>query len=303
MTEYLPEGVISPSCRMMDYEQLLKTYEQHLYAEARPYRCDSGHNLHFDLGAAHGIMPREECAQGIADSSVRDIAIISRVNKPTGFYITGLERNENGETFAYLSRLERQEECRVNYIDRLKAGDIIEAKVTRTESFGAFCDIGSGIIALLPVDSISVSRIPGAQARFSAGDRIKAIVRSRDESGRILLSHKELLGTWEENASLFSVGETVTGTVRSAESYGIFVELTPNLAGLAEYTPSAVSGQSASVYIKSINPEKMKIKLIIVDTDTSPAPKRPIRYFIGSGHIDRWQYSPDCADRLIKSEF
>ena len=42
--------------------------------------------------------------------------------------------------------------------------------------------------------------------------------------------------TWnmEENAALFKTGETVAGIVRSIESYGIFIELTPNLAGLAE---------------------------------------------------------------------
>ena len=51
------------------------------------------------------------------------------------------------------------------------------------------------------------------------------------ENNRICLSQRELLGTWEENAALFSQGETVAGVVRSVESYGIFVELTPNLAG------------------------------------------------------------------------
>lgn len=55
------------------------------------------------------------------------------------------------------------------------------------------------------------------------------------EDGRICLSQRELLGTWEENASLFEQGETVAGIVRSVEDYGIFVELTPNLAGLAEF--------------------------------------------------------------------
>ena len=45
----------------------------------------------------------------------------------------------------------------------------------------------------------------------------------------------------------------------------MFVELTPNLAGLAEYVDGVQAGQRASVYIKSILPERMKIKLIIVD--------------------------------------
>ncbi|MGL0910084.1 hypothetical protein ACSTB0_13670, partial [Faecalibacterium wellingii] len=42
-----------------------------------------------------------------------------------------------------------------------------------------------------------------------------------------------LLGTWEENAAGFTVGETVVGIVRSVEEYGTFIEIAPNLAGLA----------------------------------------------------------------------
>ena len=171
------------------------------------------------------------------------------------------------------------------------------------ESFGAFCDIGAGIIALLPVDSVSVSRIPSPDVRFHNGDMIKAVVRSVDDRGRILLTHKELLGTWEENAALFRVGETVTGVIRSIENYGVFVELMPNLAGLAEFPPEARTGQSASVFIKNISPEKMKIKLIIVDTDSLPPVKKPVKYFIDSGHIDFWQYSPECALRTVFSCF
>lgn len=302
MTEYLPEGIIYAQKGCPDEAELKKAYEQHICLEAKPFRCDSAHDLHFMIGTASAVMPREECAEGISDGSVRDIAIISRVNKPTGFYVTGVVTTD-GKPLYYLSRLERQRECRERYVSTLRPGDIIDARITRVESFGAFCDIGSGIVALLPVDSISVSRIPGASTRFSNGDCIKAAVRSIDENGRILLTHKELLGTWEENANLFSVGETVTGTVRSIESYGVFVELTPNLAGLAEYSPQARTGQSASVFIKSINAEKMKIKLIIVDTDADFPSEVPIKYFISEGHIDYWRYSPECSDRITETRF
>ena len=151
------------------------------------------------------------------------------------------------------------------YSDKLRIGDVIEVRVTHMESFGVFCDIGSGLTALLPVEAVSVSRIPHPSVRFFTGQNIKCIVSGRDERGRIILSHKELLGTWEENAALFRVGETVPGIIRSVESYGVFVELAPNLAGLAEYNPDVKEGMSAAVYIKNIIPDKKKIKLIIVD--------------------------------------
>ena len=123
------------------------------------------------------------------------------------------------------------------------------------------------------------------------------------ENGRITLSHKELLGTWEENAAAFAPGETVAGTVRSVEPYGVFVELAPNLAGLAEPKDGVSPGQQASVFIKSIVPSRMKIKLIIIETFDGQYQPEPPRYYFSGDHLERFQYSPDGCDRKIESLF
>lgn len=282
---------------------LRDAYYSEAFLEGRVTRCDSEHNLHIDLGCMKGIIPRNEGALGIEDGSVRDIALISRVNKPVVFVITGFVTEESGETVAMLSRRRVQQECMESYISALSAGDIIPATVSHIEGFGVFCDIGAGLSALMPIDSISISRIPHPSARFSAGQSIKAVVKSIDSAGRITLSHKELLGTWEQNAALFSVGETVPGIVRSVEKYGIFVELTPNLAGLAEFSEGIEPGCHAGVYIKSIIPSKMKIKLIIVDSFAADYPAEPPKYFLEDGRIDRWLYSPPESEKIIESVF
>ena len=271
--------------------------------EARAVMCDKEHNLHVDLGVMKGIIPREEGALGIEDGSVRDIAIISRVNKPVVFKITSFETDENGEAYALLSRRAVQEECTKEYISSLTPGTVIDAVVTHMESFGVFADIGAGISALMPIDSISVSRIPHPSARFYTGQKIKAVVKGIDDFGRITLSYKELLGTWEENAAFFKSGETVPGIVRSVERYGIFVELRPNLAGLAEYVPGVSPGQHASVYVKNLIPERMKVKLIIVDSFDAEYPNDPPEYFIKGDYIDRWVYSPACSEKTIETVF
>lgn len=306
MKSFKPEGQLILTEENRRYLSSSFALHDAYYAEAvlegRVMRCDGEHNLHVDLGCMKGIIPRNEGALGIEEGTVRDIALISRVNKPVSFVITGFS-TENGETVAVLSRRRVQEECRKEYISALTPGDVIPATVSHIEGFGVFCDIGAGISALMPIDSISVSRIPHPNARFTAGQNIFAVVRSFDEAGRITLSHKELLGTWEENASEFSVGETVPGIVRSVEKYGIFVELAPNLAGLAEFSEGIEPGSHAGVYIKSIIPSKMKIKLIIVDSFSADYPAEPSEYFIKSGHIDRWVYSPPESEKLIESTF
>ena len=185
-------------------------------------------------------------------------------------------------------------------------GDIIPTRITHLESFGAFVDIGCGITSLLSIDSISVSRISHPSVRLAVGDLIHTVVKSIDQKGRIYVSERELLGSWSENASLFNEGQTVKGVIRSVESYGIFIELRPNLAGLAEYRDDVYPGQSAAVYIKSIIPEKMKIKLIIIDSHDSDEYPEQLEYFIDTDsitHIDSWQYSPPNCKKVIESVF
>jgi small subunit ribosomal protein S1 len=120
---------------------------------------------------------------------------------------------------------------------------------------------------------------------------------------KITLTHKELLGTWQQNASKFSAGETVSGVVRSVENYGIFVELLPNLAGLAELRDNVFVNQAVSVYIKAIIPEKMKIKLIIVDSFNNPRINYGYDYHITSGRLDNWVYSTEMSPKIIRTEF
>ena len=269
MFEYYPEGwlIDTPENRaaLQNVSALNDACRDGQILEGRALVCDSAHNLLIDLGCMKGLIPREEGAMGIREGSTRDIAIISRVNRPVCFMVTGFQKEADGRLTALLSRRAAQEKCTADFISKLTPGNIINARVTHLESFGAFADIGCGIVALLPIDAISVSRIDHPRERFSVGMDIKVVIKSV-ENGRITLSHKELLGTWEENAALFTVGETVAGIVRSVEPYGIFVELTPNLAGLAEAKEDVVPGQQASVYIKSIIPSRMKVKLVIIDT-------------------------------------
>ena len=244
--------------------------------EARALLCDSSHDLVVDLGPMRGLIPREEGAIGIREGTVRDIAILSRVNRPVCFLVQDLFRDGAGRLTALLSRRAAQERCREHCVNALLPGDVIEARVTHIEPFGVFADIGCGIVSLLPIDSISVSRIDHPRERFSVGMDIKAVVKSRENS-RVTLSHKELLGTWEENAAQYHPGETVAGTVRSVESYGVFVELAPNLAGLAERKENVFPGQQASVFVKSILPARMKVKLVIIETfdREGESPPRP----------------------------
>ena len=121
-----------------------------------------------------------------------------------------------------------------------------------------------------------------------------------------------MLGTWEENAAQFAAGQTVAGIIRSVEHYGVFIELTPNLAGLAEIREEnrakidLTVGHGATVYIKSIIPERMKIKLVLIDTYRTENRRREPIYFVDTAHVkhmDTWRYSPRGASKIVESVF
>lgn len=265
---------------------------------------DKNKNLIVPLGPIKGIMPYYECATGLREGIIRDISVISRVGKAVCFVITGFSSDDQGNPVALLSRRAVQQNCLEQYVRKLVPGDIIPCTVTHLERFGCFADIGCGISALLPIDAISVSRIEHPSDRISIGMQLRCVVKSIDDAGRLLLTHKELLGTWEQNAAQFSAGETVIGTVRSVEDYGVFVELAPNLAGLADVVEGIAISQSASVFIKSIIPERMKIKLIVIDHfPAKPSLPQPFQYFIAADHIDRFVYSPASCSRVVETVF
>lgn len=305
MTSFLPEGkrinTAENQSSVGSLDGLRAAMERGDILEARAISCDNEHNLKVALPCMGGVIPREEGALGIREGSVRDIALLSRVGRAVCFTVSDIVCG-NDRSIAVLSRAQAQRKCSEYYIKGLRPGDVIPARVTHLEPFGAFCDIGCGLIALMPIDSISVSRIEHPDERFSVGMDILAVIRSVADN-RVTLSHKELLGTWEENVSRFEAGETVTGIIRSVENYGAFVELAPNLAGLAELRDNIHVGDTAAVYIKSILPQKMKLKLIIIDHFSEPQQPAAPEYFITGGHIDSFVYSPPGCERTVMTSF
>ncbi len=305
---YKPEGLISAGCDAREYYYSEATLEKAAATgkilEARATLCDPDFSLHVDLGSMKGKIPKTEAVYQVSGEEIKDIAIITRVGKTVAFKVIGFE-TEGDETVAILSRKEAQRDCLENFLMTLIPGDIIDARVTHLEPFGVFVDIGCGVVSLLAIDCISVSRISHPRDRFYVGMPIKAIIKSIDyENSRIYLTHKELLGTWKDNISHFEIGQTVAGIVRSIEPYGIFVELAPNLAGLAEYREGVSVGQHAAVYIKNIIPEKMKVKLVLVDAYGADQPNDYRFHYVDAGtHIDKWTYSPEECARVVETVF
>lgn len=299
-TRYLPEGRLLHShdnrAACASLGALQQAQDQETVLEGRVVLCTPDHDLTVSVGPFTGTIPREEAALGIREGTAREIAILSRVGKPTAFTVTALDLR--GEQPKLLLSRRRAQELALEALFDTPAGTVLPATVTHMEPFGAFADVGCGVVSLLGIENISVSRISHPSCRFTVGQEIYAVLTGADrDQRRVFLSHKELLGTWEENAAAFSPGMTVPGYVRSIQPYGSFIELSPNFTGLADRTEGLAEGERVSVYIKSIQPDRMKVKLTVIHKLEDEAPREPLSYFITEGRLTRWEYSPPGCRR------
>lgn len=292
---YLPEGQLvhtaenQAACSSL--AALQRAMELELILEGHTILCTAEHDLIVSVGNFTGRIVREEAALGIREGTTREIAILSRVGKPLSFTVIGIDLQ--GEApMLYLSR-RRAQELALSHLLKLPRGSILPAVVTHMEQFGAFVDIGCGFISMIGIENISVSRISHPNRRFCLGQEIFVVMTGAEPpQNRILLSHKELLGTWAENAALFTPGMTVSGYVRGIKEYGIFVELTPNLTGLSDYTPQLREDDRVSVFIKAILPDKMKVKLMIIQRLDSNQAIPKLKYFNTNENLPNWCYAP-----------
>lgn len=228
--------------------------------------CDTNFNLYVNLGNnIKGVIPRNEF-EGI---NVDEYGFCSpsfcknKVNKFVQFKIKEIY----DENSVILSRKNVQQEALNWAVQELEPGMVVKGIVRNMRKFGAFVEIGGGVVGLLHIEDMSVSRIKSPEERFFNGQKINVMIKSIDkENNKVVLSYKELLGDWDENIKEYNEKTVVEGIVKETDKFknGIFIELKPNLVGLAEYKDGVQYGQKVNVYIKKIIKERKKIKLLII---------------------------------------
>ena len=228
-------------------------------------KCDENYNLHVKMDNGNiGIIPREEVeALNLDDNGFPKTNLcIGKVHKYVQFKI-----KENNGYNIILSRKDLQNDVINSIKNDLQIGQIVKGIVKNITSYGAFVDIGGGVVGLVHIEDLSVARIKSPFERIKIGQKLNIMIKSIDRNtGKLNLSYKDTLGTWEENAHNFKTGMKIKGIVRETEKNknGIFIELTPNLVGMVEYKDGLNYGEVIDVSIKKIDYDKKKVKLIII---------------------------------------
>lgn len=265
MQPFTPEGW-NYNTKELNKNSIYNVIENQEILQAKVESCDENYNLHINLGnGINGIMPRDEieAINATEEGYPRESLCTGKVNKFVQFKVKEVQDNGN----VIVSRKEVQQDA-LNWIKSdLQVGQKINGIVKNIKPYGVFIEIGGGVVGLAHIEDLSVARIKSPAERVKIGQKLDIVVKSIDrDEGKVILSYKELLGTWEENVKNFQEKTQVKGIVRETEKNknGIFIELTPNLVGMAEYIDGLEYGQTVDVYIKKIIPEKKKIKLVVV---------------------------------------
>jgi len=177
-----------------------------------------------------------------------------------------------------------KEDRKMEYIENLNEGDIVEGVVKNITEFGAFIEIERGIDGLLYITDMSWGRILHPSEIVSIGDTVKVMVTSIDrERGRISLGLKQLTPyPWKDIEEKYPIGSRQEGKIISIEDYGAFVELEKGVEGLIHISemswtqhikhPSEVVeiGDEVEAIVLSIDKKNERISLGIKQLADNP---------------------------------
>jgi small subunit ribosomal protein S1 len=167
-----------------------------------------------------------------------------RVGQTFAFRVTQFRRG--GEDIV-LSRRVLLEEERAEEASALRAalleGSVVQGKVAGTADFGAFVDLGAGVMGLVHISELSHTRITRVTDAVKPGDAVQAKILKLHEGGKISLSVRQATeDPWAAIGDTIKTGDVLSGKVQRLTDFGAFVELKPGVEALAparEFPPKS----------------------------------------------------------------
>ncbi len=212
------------------------------------------------------ILPREEASSVVGEDGLVDTKhIINKAGKRVEVCIKDIIKDNDGTDLVVTSKKILELKVRRWMYMHLKTGMKLKGIVRGLTEYAAFVDVGGGVTGMLKTSDISEVNVNHASDILKLGQRLEVTVKRFDrDTGKIDLSYKENFGTFEDNIKTIKEGDIIDGIIRNRTRTGIFVELKPNLSGIADHVSGLEYGQKVLVSVKKINVEKKKIKLIII---------------------------------------
>ncbi|WPK11736.1 30S ribosomal protein S1 [Lysinibacillus louembei] len=265
------------------WDDLIAKFESGEVFEAEVKDVVKG-GLVVDLGV-RGFVP----ASLVEDHFVEDFEDYR--GKTMLFKITELDQEKGRLILSHRAVVEQEKaEQKKQVIGNIKQGDVLEGKVQRLATFGAFIDLG-GVDGLVHISQVSHDHVEDVSSVLTEGQAVKVKVLSVDpDNERISLSIKDTLpGPWENIEERAAKGAVLTGTVRRLVTFGAFVEVFPNVEGLVHIsqishkhinTPHEAlkEGQEVQVKVLDVNAAEKRLSLSIKDLVENPDKEEEFDY-------------------------
>lgn len=221
------------------------------------------------LGKAHGFCPHSQIDLHREDNPERQLG------QTYQFRIAQLRRG--GEDIV-LSRRALLEEDRADEAKAVRAtlieGTVMQGRVVGTAAFGAFVDLGAGVLGLVHISELSHRRIENVEGAVKVGDSVRVRILKLKESGRISLSIRLAEeDPWADVEKRFEVGRIYPGAVQRVADFGVFVELAPGVEALAPASelPPVPGGWKEALdvdtthdwYVLSVDPKGRRLSVTL----------------------------------------
>ncbi|MFA6306669.1 MAG: S1 RNA-binding domain-containing protein [Patescibacteria group bacterium] len=201
----------------------------------------------------------------------------------TDFEVKVMTLDEKDEKLI-VSEKEAWQEKQKDIISKYKVGSVVEGAITALTDFGVFVSFGENLEGLIHISELAWQRIDDPSDLFKVGDKVKAEIISI-EGSKIFLSAKKLLtDPWHDVEKKYKVGQVVSGTILKVNPFGLFVELDPDIHGLAHISQIGLaagqkiseafhSGEKRDFTIVSIEPKDHRLGLSVSAEAEQPAVK------------------------------
>ncbi len=148
------------------------------------------------------------------------------------FKVKLLDVNE-AEDKLIVSEKAAWEEKHREKLDKYHVGETVSGKVTGVVDFGAFVEFDEGLEGLVHISELAWQRVEDPHDIVKVGDDVVAKIIGI-EGSKISLSMKQLTeDPWIRAVEKYHVGQEVEGRVTKLNPFGAFVELDPDIHGLA----------------------------------------------------------------------
>ena len=236
------------------------------------------YGVFIDLGGLDGLLHISDISWG-------------RINHPSEFFVVGdtievliLKYDKTNERVT-LGYKQKQPDPWLQVYEKYPAGQKVKGEVVSITDYGAFIELEEGLEGLVHISEMDWQQKPKHPSKYLAiGETIEAVIIKVDkEERKISLSIKQTKPSpWELIRQHYTIGQQITGKVKSLTDFGAFIGLPEGVDGLIHISdmswtkhvkhPSEFlkKGQKVEAVIITLDPENEKMSLGLKQLEPDP---------------------------------